>query len=99
MKLQFELSYLDKPYGARDIIHPKTGDCLVHPRDYSGLVENGGLLSKERDLIGIVKQELAEGRACAVFAEFTGKEETNVTTRLQEIIRKECGLDEMKWSY
>ena len=25
MKLQFELSYLDKPYGARDIIHPKTG--------------------------------------------------------------------------
>ncbi len=94
MKLQFELSYLDKPYGARDIIHPKTGDCLVHPRDYSGLVENGGLLSKERDLIGIVKQELAEGRACAVFAEFTGKEETNVTTRLQEIIRKECGLDE-----
>ena len=94
MKLQFELSYLDKPYGARDIIHPKTGDCLVSPKDYSMLVKNGGLLSKEKDLVSIIKQELAEGRRCAVFAEFTGKEETNVTVRLQEIIKRECGLAE-----
>lgn len=94
MKLQFELSYLDKPYGARDIIHPKTGECLVRPDNYYSLVENGGLLSKERDLVGIIKQELAEGRGCAVFAEFTGKEETNVTARLQEVIRRECGLAE-----
>lgn len=94
MKLQFELSYLDKPYGTREIIHPKSGECLVCPRDYSALVENGGLLSKERDLVKIIRQELEEGRGCAVFAEFTGKEETNVTARLQEIIKRECGLSE-----
>ena len=76
------------------VSHPKTGDCLVCPEDHSALVKNGGLFSKERDLIGIIKQEFAEGRGCAVFAEFTGKEETNVTTRLQEIIKRECGLAE-----
>lgn len=89
---QLAMSYLDKPYGACTILDPKSGMDVLEPTDYSYLVENGGLLTKEKLLVDTIRQELSEGRNCVVFAEYTQSEATNILPRLKEIIERECSL-------
>lgn len=85
-KLQFALSYPDKPYGRSPIISSVDGSQLACPNDCSFLVENGQLLGKEAELVKRIKEELDEGRNSVVFAEYTNSAETIVTTRLKAII-------------
>lgn len=91
---QFEMSYLDKPYGVSAILDPKTGDPVVLPGDYSDLVSDGKMLAKEKALIELVQKELSENRNCVVYVEYSQSEETNILPRLRELLRKECGLHE-----
>ena len=83
---QFEMSYLDKPYGVEPILDPKCGDIVVEPMDYRLLLENNGLLAKEEMLLDIVKKELEEGRNCVIYAEYTQSDSTNVLPRLQKLL-------------
>ncbi len=88
-KLQFALSYPDKPFSSeRCIVHPKTGDPIVLIPDKSHLWKNGHLLPKEEKLIQLLKDEISEGRNCVVFAEFTASPDTCVTERLMAIIEE-----------
>ncbi len=89
---QFEMSYLDKPYGVEPILDPKSGFEVVTPQDYRILLEDGGMLAKEEMLIDIVKQELSESRNCVIYAEYTQSDSTNVLPRLQELLLKHCNL-------
>lgn len=93
--LQFSLSYLDKPYGIAPILSPVTGQAIVEPKSFDNfkdIDEYDNLLSKEKELIRIVKKELAEGRNCFVYAEYTASPQTCVTYRLKEILEKYCDL-------
>ena len=92
MRHQFEMSYLDKPYGVEPILDPKRGDVVTEPMDYRVLLENDGMLSKEEMLLDIVKGELSEGRNCVIYAEYTQSDSTNVIPRLQELLYKHCNL-------
>jgi hypothetical protein len=94
MMLQFSLSYLDKPYGVDPIKSPKTGNILAEPADYHFLVENNGLLAKEKELVKIVGKELGEGRNCVIYCEYTSSPQTCVTYRLKEILAGHCRLSE-----
>lgn len=89
--LNFCLSYPDKPYGREPVLHPKYKDTLVLNPPNCDKYRNE-LLPKEKRIVEIVKQEIAEDRNVFIFANFTGKEESNITPRLQEIIEKECCL-------
>ncbi len=87
--VQFALSYLDRPYGVKEILNPVDGTVIAEiPQhtEYSA----GGRTSKEEEFQKILRKELAEGRNVFVYAEFTGKPETNVQRRLKELA-EECG--------
>lgn len=90
--LQFSLSYLDKPYGIPPIKSPKTGAVLCEPADYDEYSYPETLLSKEKRLIEIVKNEQSEGRNCVIYAEYTGTPETCVSYRIKELLEKYCDL-------
>lgn len=92
--LQFSLSYLDHPYGVVPIKSPFSGGIICTPDNYPELIEDGGLLEKEKRLVSICRQELSEGRNAVVYVEFTGNPETCVTHRLQEVLMKDCNLAE-----
>lgn len=85
-KLQFALSYPDKPYLRNNIISSVDGSTLAWVPDCSKLVANGGLLSKERELIKTVKADLDEGRNSVIFVEFTSSPDKMITYRLKEIL-------------
>lgn len=87
-KLQFSLSYPDKPYNRSAIKSSVDGSILAFPPDNGFLVENGRLLTKEQKLIDIVKSELAQGRNSVIFAEFTNSPETIITQRLKSILEE-----------
>ena len=87
-KLQFSLSYPDKPYNREPIISSVDGSTLAVPQDNGFLIENGGLLSKEKKLIEIVKSELSENRNSVIFAEYTNSAETIITTRLKAVLEE-----------
>lgn len=89
--LTFSLSYPDKPYGRMSIMHPKVKDMLVMNPPNLDRYQNT-LLPKEERIVEIVKKEMEEGRNIFIFANFTGKAESNITDRLQGIIEKECSL-------
>lgn len=92
--LQFSLAYPDKPYLFGAVKSPKDGSVIVKPKSfnqYSNLEERF-LLSKEKDLIDIINGEIAEGRNCFVYAEYTASAETCVTYRLKAVIEKYCNL-------
>lgn len=91
---QYALSYLDKPYGVPEIVDPRDGMPICRPGEYSFIVENGGLLAKEEKLIEIVRQELSEGRNCAIYAEYTSSEETNILPRLSQILKEHLQLSD-----
>lgn len=88
--LNYALSYPDKPYGREMILHPHSGEVVAGPCNCDKY--RNTLMPKEERLVEIVKAELNEGRNVVVFAYFTGKEETNVTSRLQNIIEEECNI-------
>lgn len=92
--LQFSLSYPDKPYGAGAIKSPRTGAVICTPGSFTALsgMEWESLSAKEKRLVGIVSDELREGRGCVVYAEYTGKPETCVSYRLKEILERYCNL-------
>ncbi len=90
--LQFSLSYLDKPYDVEPILDPFTGRELIVPESHPEYKDEDTLLPKEEALLEILNSELAEGRNCFVYAEYTASPQTCVTERLQTIIAKGCGL-------
>jgi len=90
--LQYSLSYTDKPYGRSPILSPMDGSIIAKCADCSHLIKDGKLLNKERRLVEIVNEELAENRNIFVYCDYTGDGETNVTYRLKEILEKNCSL-------
>lgn len=90
--LNFCLSYPDKPYGRSVIMHPRFKNAVVlNPPECS--TYKSALLPKEERIVSIIRNEISENRNVFVFANFTGKEESNVTGRLKAIIEHECSLD------
>lgn len=90
--LQFSLSYLDKPFGAEYIKHPLDGSIVCEVDQYPELWGEGRMLSKERELIKLLKKELDEGRNCFVYAEYTASPLTCVSYRLKELIEEHLGV-------
>lgn len=86
--LQFSLSYLDKPFGEEYIINPKDGSLVCNIPQYPKLW-TASLLPKEKKLIELIGKELAEGRNCFVYAEYTSSTNTCVTYRMKELIERE----------
>lgn len=91
--LQFSLSYLDKPFTEKFIKHPLDGSIVCEVDQYPELWSDGNLLSKEKKLIEILQKELAEGRNCFVYAEYTASPDTCVSYRLKDIIERYVGVD------
>lgn len=92
--LTFGLSYPDKPYGRLPIMSGKVKDyTLAVPKNYEEFAQGDVLLPKEERLVDLVDQELAENRNCFVYCVYTGKAETSILERIQEVIRKNCNLD------
>lgn len=91
--LQFALSYPDKPYG-RSPIYSLTfeDEVVVDPDDLKKYEDIDCLLPKEKELVEIINQEREEGRDCFVYMEYSGKEETNISNRLVEVIEKHCNM-------
>ena len=86
--LQFSLSYMDKPFGKSSLIHPFDGSVASMVPEHPEAWAEGHVSSKELKLLELLEKEVAAGRNCFVFAEFTGQPETNVTLRLKKIIEK-----------
>ena len=89
--LQFSLSYTDMPYRRGPILSPVTGDIVSEPVDFSGLVEEGRILNKERELVEIILKEQAEDRNCFVYCEYTGGDDA-ITYRIKDVVEKNCKL-------
>lgn len=91
--LQFCLSYLDKPYGRLPIMDPfEKGSMVIQPDNFEEYSELDTLTPKEARLIEIVSDEIAEGRNCFIYPNFTNNPETNVCYRLKELIESKCNL-------
>lgn len=93
---QFSLSYLDHPYGVPPILNPETGSEVCEPMDYHMLIEGDAMLAKEAKLVEIVKEELGNNRNCVVYVEYSQDASSNVLFRLQELLCRECGLEEQE---
>ena len=90
IQLMFSLSYLDKPYQRKAIMHPQTNELIVRPDSHE--LAKGEYLPKEQKLIDLINQEQAEGRNVFVYCEFTGKEDSKITDRVKQIIEDGCNL-------
>ena len=91
--LQFGLSYPDKPYGRKPIVSPSVEDVVIaKPMNFEEYSDKDLLLPKEQRLVDLVNREISEGRNCFVYCSYTGKGETNITYRLQELIESHCNL-------
>lgn len=91
--LQFGLSYPDKPYGRNPIVSPSMENVIIsRPENFDEFSDANNLLPKEQRLVDIVNQEINEGRNCFIYCAYTGKGETNVTYRLQELVESHCNL-------
>ncbi len=91
--LNFCLSYPDKPYGREKIMNPaKKDDVILVPPSHDGYSMPDKLLPKEERIVQIIRKEQEEGRNVFVFANFTGKEESNVTVRLKTVIERHCNM-------
>ena len=89
--LNFCLSYPDKPYGRDVIMHPQFKDYIVlKPPGCEKYSNPDILLPKEQRLVEIVNQEQEQQRNIFIFANFTGKKESNVTQRIKQIVEKHC---------
>ena len=85
-KLQFALSYTDKPYGRLPVLSTLSGRVAIKPCNLDKYKST--LTNKERELIRIVKSEIEQGRSIFVYATFTGTEEMNITDRLKAVIER-----------
>lgn len=92
--LQFSLSYLDKPYGVEPMLDPLSGNLLVKVPSFDKFSNVSNLLTKEKKLVELVRNELFEGRNCFVYAEYTNSPQTCVTERLKAILMHHAGLKE-----
>lgn len=91
--LQFSLSYPDKPYSRKPILSGTVEDyVLASPENFDEYGVGDKLLPKEERIVEIVNKEVAEGRNVFIFASYTGKDETNVTGRIADIIETRCNL-------
>lgn len=91
--LQFGLSYPDKPYGRKPIVSPSMENVIIaKPVNFEEYEDMNVLLPKEQKLVDLVNQEINEGRNCFIYCSYTGKGETNITYRLQELIERHCNL-------
>lgn len=90
--LQFGLSYPDKPYGFKTIRHPYNKDEIVSEVPSIDKYRDGVLLPKEKELVKIVRDEMEHDRNIFLYCAYTGKEETNITGRLKDIVERECNL-------
>ena len=91
--LQFGLSYTDKPYGFKSIMHPKFKDTIITNVPSNDIYADGTeLLPKEEKLIDIVNDEISQDRNVFVYCAYTGSEEMNITTRLLTLIEDRCNL-------
>ncbi len=93
--LQFGLSYPDKPYGYKPIMHPIFEDTLVcnvpsHDELLASSFDN--ILPKEERLVEIVNSEIGQDRNCFIYCAYTGSEEMNITGRLQALVEEKCNL-------
>ena len=89
--LNFCLSYPDKPYKREVIVHPRLKDyAVLNPPSCDKYCSLDNLLPKEQRVVEIVNQEQEEGRNVFIFANFTGKDESNVTQRIKQVIEKHC---------
>ena len=87
--LQTLLSYLDKPYGFSEVLHPDSGLPVVSIPD----LPEDDIYPKERALVDIINQEYhEEGRMCVVYTTYTGEGEKDVTGRIKEVIESNCNL-------
>lgn len=86
-RLQYALSYTDKPYGRSPVLSTLSGKVAFEVANLDQYKKK--LLNKEKKLVEIVKKELNEGRRIFVYAEYTRTEETNITGRLKGILEKE----------
>jgi len=84
------LLYPDHPYGLGKLYGFETDESgrrqrflIAEPRD----LPEQFAYAKERRLVEEIKQELAEGRRCQVFAVYTQKRD--VTARLERVLREE----------
>ena len=85
------LLYPDHPYGIGTLygtefdpeLKCRVRFVIAEPRD----LPEDHIYSKERRLIEEIKNELAEGRRCQIFAVYTQKHD--VTARLQRILSNE----------
>ena len=59
--------------------------------DFSGLVDEGKILNKERELVEIILKEQAEDRNCFVYCEYTGGDDA-ITYRIKDVVEKNCKL-------
>lgn len=74
------LSYPDRPFDNMPIQEPSTGDILYIPQELS----KETIYPKEKKLINLIQNEIAEGRRVFVYAQYTNKRD--VTKRLQKIL-------------
>lgn len=70
------LSYPDRPFDNDPIVHPHTEEVVAVPLDLA----KDEVYSKERRLLDLVKDSLANGRRPFVYAQYTGVKD--VTERL-----------------
>lgn len=84
------LSYVDKPYGREPIRSTTTNTIISDIINCDYYINN--LTNKEKELIEIVNNEISEERNCFIYAEYTGKAESCITTRLKNIIEDKCNL-------
>lgn len=91
--LNFCLSYPDKPYGRDKVMDPAQKDAVILiPPSHDEYSRPDVLLPKEQRIVEIIRREQEEGRNVFVFANFTGKEESNVTARLKTVIERHCNM-------
>lgn len=91
--LQCGLSYTDKPYGRSPIMSTKVKDYMVAEYDdLRAYAEPDRLLEKEKKLVELVRNEIAEDRNIFIYAVYTGKAESNISYRLQEVLERHCNL-------
>lgn len=93
--LQFSLSYMDKPFDLNPILNPVNGEVLVELDSYPSFKDTSSfenLLSKEKKLVELVREEISQGRNVFVYAEYTASAELCITYRLKDILERHCEL-------
>lgn len=76
------LSYPDRPFDNKPVLNPDDNQVLYLPRELSKDV----IYPKERELLNLVQEEVAEGRKVFVYVQYTNKRD--ITKRLKNILQE-----------